>query len=48
MDDSGGYPPRLTRCMLGGYIMRGGFLVVLNSWVFFYFLEILYVIKIYL
>ena len=28
MDDSGGYPPRLTHYILGDYIMRGGFLAV--------------------
>ena len=37
MDDSGGYHPRLTHYILGDYIMRGGFLAILNSWGIFIF-----------
>jgi hypothetical protein len=37
VDDSGGYHPRSKLCILGCYVMRGGFLAILNTLVIFIF-----------
>ena len=45
VDDSGGYPPPINDYSPIAYMMRGGFLSVLNILEIFCFLAILYVIK---